>query len=103
MPVQKTNRKWVSPSLILQVRENQRDHCRFGLTVTKKISKSAVVRNRIRRRLRAAACDVLPGSAASGYDFVLIGRKETETLEYAKLTGDLRWCVKRLGCLKDAP
>lgn len=75
---------------------------RFGLTVTKKLSKSAVVRNRMRRRLRAAAFDVLPAKAARGHDYVLIARPETKDYPYDKLCADLKWCLKRLSCLQES-
>ena len=98
--VAKDGKKWVSKSMIVQAAANDLGQTRFGLTVTKKISKSAVVRNRIRRRLRAAAYDVLPGTIKDGYDIVLIGRHETQTKDYADLVKDLRWCLKRLEVLK---
>lgn len=99
--VQSAGRKWVSPGVILMVAPSQAETVKFGLTVTKKLSKSAVVRNRIRRRLRAAAYDVLPQKAKTGVDYVLIARPESEHLPYDKLCGDLGWCLKRLECLKD--
>ncbi|MCB9988201.1 MAG: ribonuclease P protein component [Rhodospirillales bacterium] len=101
--VQKNCKKWVSKSLILQVADNDSGETRFGLTVTKKVNKRAVVRNRIRRRLRALAFDVLPGHAAEGKDYVLIGRAETETNTYEDMAKDLKWCLKRLECRKDTP
>ncbi len=99
--VAKEGKKWTSKSLILQAAPNNLGQARFGLTVTKKISKSAVVRNRIRRRLRAAAFEILPGAAKPGYDYVLIGRHETEKKDYTDLTKDLRWCLKRLELLTE--
>lgn len=99
--INKEGRKWVSKSLILLVAPNEQEQTRFGLTVTKKVSKSAVVRNRIRRRLRAAAYDILPNLAKPGHDYVLIGRIETETRSYEDITGDLRWCLKKMELLKN--
>lgn len=57
---------------------------RFGFTVTKKIG-NAVVRNRIRRRLKEAA-----GSAASEYanpnfDYVIIARKPSIDMQFEAL------------------
>lgn len=109
--VQNGGRKWVSPGVIVMAAarpqgaedDNQRESLRFGLTVTKKLSKSAVVRNRMRRRLRAAALDVLPAKAARNHDYVLIARPETGDYPYDKLCSDLKWCLKRLSCLIDTP
>lgn len=45
--------------------------CRIGFTATKKIG-NAVVRNRTKRRLRAAAAAVLPLHGRADYDLSLI-------------------------------
>jgi ribonuclease P protein component len=46
---------------------------RLGITVTKKIG-NAVVRNRMKRRFRALAREILPERGVPGADHVLIGR-----------------------------
>ena len=61
---------------------------RAGFTVTKKIG-NAVVRNRLKRRLRAAARAVLPGAGVPHADHVLIGRTEGLTRDFAVLKADL--------------
>ncbi len=70
---------------------------RYGLTVSKKVSKAATDRNRIKRRLRSAAREVLPQYAPPGHDIVLIGRAGTLTASYTAILKDLRWALKRLG------
>jgi len=60
---------------------------RFGFTVTKKLG-GAVVRNRIRRRLREAVR--LAGDGAAGTDYVLVGRHAALTLPFERLVADLR-------------
>ena len=94
--VQKHGKKWVSKSLILQIAENECEHMRTGYTVTKRTFKSAVKRNRIKRRLRAVSYDILPAHAKTGYDYILIGRQDTLTRPYDDLLKDLKWCLKRL-------
>ena len=95
--VQQAGQKWVSKGLILQAAPNEGLGVRFGLTVTKRLSKLAVERNRIRRRLKAVACDILPAYAADNMDFVLIGRPDSATRVYEDIQKDLIWCLKKLG------
>lgn len=93
-------KKWVSHGLVLQVLKNDLDVRRVGYTVTKRTEKSAVKRNRIKRRLRAAAADILPGFAKPGYDYVLIGRNQTALRPYEQLCEDIKWCLGKLECLE---
>lgn len=95
--VQSTGVKWVAKGLIFQAAPNETGGRRLGLTASKRLSPSAVRRNRIRRRLRAAARDVLPVCAKTGFDYVLTGRPETATRAYADLCEDLRWCLRKTG------
>lgn len=87
--------KWISDSIILQAAPNNSASVRIGFTVTKKLG-NAVVRNRIKRRLRAAVRQVMPLSANAGWDYVLIGRAAALDNNFDKLTKDIGWCVKRL-------
>ncbi len=59
--------------LLVRPRGDGDDAMRIGYTVTKKIG-GAVVRNRMKRRLRAIARELLPQAGLRGADHVLIGR-----------------------------
>jgi ribonuclease P protein component len=61
---------------------------RVGFTASKKIG-GAVVRNRAKRRLRAAAATVLPLSGRPGTDYVLVARRDTVTRPFDSLVADL--------------
>lgn len=63
------------PGFVLLVRDrgDGSDELRVGFTVTKKIG-NAVVRNRMKRRLRELARELLPAGGIAGADHVLIGR-----------------------------
>jgi ribonuclease P protein component len=91
----------VSHGVILQALPNDLGAIRAGFTVTKKTERSAVKRNRIKRRLRAVAADILPVYAAPSHDYVLIGRNLSATRPYETLIQDLRWCLKKLGLEKN--
>lgn len=95
--VQGAGRKWVSPTVIVQAGPGETPRIRFGLTATKKLG-GAVVRNRIRRRLREAVRQLLKAApqAVAVHDIVLIGRAETATCPFPALLKDLKWCLKRL-------
>lgn len=68
---------------------------RLGLTVTKKVG-NAVERNRIRRRLRAAARAVLPQAGQKGFDYVVVARRTALTAEFSDLTGGLEKTLKQV-------
>lgn len=89
-----TRRRHATPGLVLQARRRETSEAteatvRVGFTATRKIG-NAVTRNRARRRLRAAAAEILPASAAPGHDYVLIARAGTINRPYPKLLADLR-------------
>jgi ribonuclease P protein component len=102
--VARSGRSWASGGLVLQVwRRDDRDGMhesntgiRVGITASRKVG-NAVVRNRVRRRLREAARFVLPAFAAPGRDYVLIGRASTLHRPFAALIDDLKAALRRLG------
>ena len=61
---------------------------RFGFTVTKKVG-HATERNRIKRRLRAAASDAGASHADTQVDVVVIGRREALSAAYEALVDDI--------------
>ncbi len=95
-------RKWAAPGLVLQACERTDDAAapgppRVGFTATRKIG-GAVVRNRARRRLRAAVAQVLPRTGLAGWDYVVIARDGTAERPFAELVADLQTalaCVQR--------
>lgn len=92
--------KQLRRGLVLQARHRKENEpsptaMRFGLTASKKTG-NAVIRNRIRRRLRAAAQEVLPQYGQSGYDYVLIGRVHTPPRDWAALKKDLVSALKAI-------
>lgn len=68
---------------------------RFGYTVTKKLG-GAVVRNRIRRRLKAAVAAVAPTLARADHDYVLVGRGAAYDRAFADLKKDLERALQRV-------
>ena len=95
----KNDQKWVSKTAILQIAPNTDkydDGVRYGLTVSKRVDKKAVNRNRIKRRLRAVLDDLLIDYVDQGLDIVVIGRPLTLRAPLEEIDKDIRWCLKRL-------
>ena len=71
---------------------------RVGFTVSRKVG-NAVVRNRVRRRLREIARAVIPAQARPDLDYVLVGRQGAIARDFAAMQGELVDALKRLKAL----
>jgi ribonuclease P protein component len=69
---------------------------RFGLAVSRRVG-GAVVRNRVKRRVRAAL-DSLP--FAEGWNVVVSARPAAAEATYREIVESLRRLSTRLGCLR---
>jgi ribonuclease P protein component len=99
-------RRFHLPTLSLQAAERrspspdgEAGHARFGLTVSRKVG-NAVVRNRVKRRLRHAVRCIEDGSAArpgllpqglpaASFDYVVVARPEALSRSFENLVEDL--------------
>jgi ribonuclease P protein component len=85
-----------SAAFALQARlRDDQGPIRVGFTVTKK-NGTATERNRIRRRLRELVRRLDVISMRPHHDYVLVGRREALTRDFAVMLDDLRSALKRL-------
>ena len=86
-----------TPGFVLLVRDRKDDdpQMRVGFTVTKKIG-GAVVRNRMKRRFRALARELVPSKGLAGADHVMIGRATGVERDFALLRTELAGALDRL-------
>ena len=89
----------VSPLLVVYARPNRGGRSRLGVTVSTKLGK-AVVRNRVRRRLREIYRLSQP-ELKQGYDIVLVARARAVTATYGELTRAYRAGCEKLGLLEE--
>ena len=85
------------PSFLLQALERSAEGPpRFGFTVTRKIG-NAVVRNRVRRRLKEAVRLIGRSAARPGTDYVLVGRPAALDRSFDRILADLAGALAELG------
>ena len=68
--------------------KNNLSYSRFGITVSLKVDKKAVVRNKIKRRIKA----ILKGDLfkiAKGYDILILTRAEIKDSDYSQIKDKL--------------
>jgi ribonuclease P protein component len=96
LQVASSGRKAAMPGLVLQARARpESDEVRVGFTASRKVG-GAVVRNRAKRRLRAAAAAVLAARGRPAQDYVLIARAETVRRPWRLLLDDLDRALGRV-------
>jgi ribonuclease P protein component len=87
----------VTPAFILQAAARG-DHptaaLRIGFTASRKVG-NAVARNRAKRRLRALA-DREMADLHTAFDYVLVGRPEALSRNFAVMAGDLRHALRKI-------
>jgi ribonuclease P protein component len=87
-----------NPLLVVRIRKNGLEETRFGLSTGRKLG-GAVVRNRVRRRLREALRVMAP-SFQPGWDVLIIARPPVIGADYQTLAGTLQSLLRRGGVLE---
>ena len=86
--IQSKGRKRHTPSfVVLSTKQSPPHISRFGFSVSRKVG-NAVVRNRLKRRLREF-CRVNAATLCSGKDFVVIAKPGAARLRYADIGVEL--------------
>jgi ribonuclease P protein component len=61
----------------------------IGISISQKVSKRAVIRNRIKRQIRAAMRQLLP-QLSSGWQLVIVVRPEATQCDYEQILRELK-------------
>jgi len=86
-----------NPLLVVRIRRNDLEVTRFGFSTGRKLG-GAVVRNRVRRRLREALRVMAP-SFQPGWDVLIIARPPVIGADYRTVAGTLQNLLRRGGVL----
>ena len=85
--------------LVLYARKNRTNTNRVGITVSKKLG-HAVVRNRVRRRLREIY-RLNEDKFQPGWDIVVVARTKAVHTDFEKLTQDYLQLAEKAGILQE--
>lgn len=85
--------------LVLYARRNRSQYNRVGITVSKKLG-GAVIRNRVRRRLREVY-RLNEARFAPGWDIVVVARSRCIKADFASLTKAYLSLAEKAGILKE--
>jgi len=96
--VQRTSQVRAHPLLLARFAANERGTVRWGLSTGKRLG-GAVVRNRVRRRLREGMRRVLP-HIREGWDIMLIARPESAVANSKELHEAILDLVRRCGLVR---
>jgi ribonuclease P protein component len=83
----------------LKLAVNREGHVRIGFVVSTKVSKNAVDRNRIKRRLREIVRAEMPRLTGSGQDLAFMARSEALKMSFDELRGSVRYLLEKAGLL----
>ncbi len=95
----KIGKSAVTPVLALYARKNKKTSNRIGITVSTKVGK-AVVRNRVRRRIREAY-RTNEARFAAGWDLVIVARVRAAKEGYREIEENLLRLAERLRVLSE--
>ena len=85
--------------LFLKIAKNGLNVSRFGFVVSQKVSKKAVIRNKIKRRLRELIRKNLP-RIKSGFDGVFIVNRGLEIMNFLELENVINRILEKSSILK---
>ncbi|NLF66946.1 MAG: ribonuclease P protein component [Chloroflexi bacterium] len=97
--VRRDGRRWHHPLFVLFVAPNGAAISRFAVSASRHTG-NAVIRNRLKRRMREALRPYLP-SVQGGYDCLLVARQPLGEATFAEIESALKQLLQRAALLPD--
>lgn len=83
----------VSPFFLLRIKHNGRQYNRYGFTISKRVDKKAVVRNRIKRIMSTCIQEIK--SLQTGFDVLFTVKAEARNVSHAMLCDSVKQAFQK--------
>lgn len=94
--IRQSGRYWTGEYTRLILARTDDDQVRIAIVVSKKVSKLAVVRNKLRRRINAILKNIISDLGNVSFDLIVSGLPGKSEMEYIELKEDIDKGLKRL-------
>ena len=94
--VYKHGKSFANKYLVLYILNNKSENSRIGISVSKKVGK-AIIRNKVRRRIKEAYRVNIDENVKCGYDIVFIARVAIKDADYKDIEKSIKHLVKKSG------
>jgi ribonuclease P protein component len=95
----KNGRSFATKTLVLTYLPTKLKNPKIGFSVSKKIG-NAVIRNKVKRRLREAFKVYLP-KINKKYNYIIVARKDIVNLSYAEIVKTLNYALKKTNLMSE--
>jgi ribonuclease P protein component len=92
--------KWVAPSMIIYTTAAFKPDVRVGFSVSRKLG-GAVVRNRVKRRMRELVRHSIKEATLRGGDYAITVRTPFLTKSFQELQKEFSWAINHLRRMQD--
>jgi len=97
--VYKHGKSFANKYLVIYILKNKSDYSRVGISVSKKVGK-AIVRNKVKRRIRESFRLDVDKKIKSGYDIVFIARVAISDMQYNEINKSMKHLVNKFKLFK---
>lgn len=97
--VYKHGKSFANRYLVMYIMRNNLEYNRVGISVSKKVGK-AIVRNKVKRRIRESFRLDVDQKIKSGYDIVFIARVAISDMQYNEINKSMKHLVNKFKLFK---
>jgi len=92
--VYKHGKSFANRYLVMYILNNKSENSRIGISVSKKVGK-AIIRNKVRRRIKEAYRLNIDEKIKNGYDIVFIARVAIKDADYVDIEKSMKHLIRK--------